>query len=152
MPGDPRRSRCTLIFQAPEELLDDEHGPETDIPSLGCTVFQLVVGYSPFAGLWPKKDNLVRNWISTFGDLPQKWKQHTPPPNDDYDPVSLPDWLHDTYFDEGKEVEFAEAHIEELGELSQWILQYPPSDRPSISEVSKHPWLAKNPVALSISI
>ena len=71
----------------------------------------------------------------------------------EYDRVPLADWLHDTYFNddeevEFREVEFAEDHIELLGGLLQSIMQYRPSDRPSVSELLKHPWFLQNPLSL----
>ncbi|KAL8968070.1 MAG: hypothetical protein Q9197_005072 [Variospora fuerteventurae] len=111
-------------------------------------MFELVVGYPPFDNLMPNKDDLIREWVSMLGNLPQKWARHFPcsePDDVELDQVTLPDWLHDTYFDEGKKRDFAEAHIEELGELLQSMMQYCPSNRPGVSELLKSPWFQKNP-------
>ncbi|KAL8648315.1 MAG: hypothetical protein Q9210_005060 [Variospora velana] len=111
-------------------------------------MFELVVGYPPFDNLMPNKDDLIREWVSMFGNLPQGWARYFPYPESDdieIDQVTLPDWLHDTYFDEGRKGDFAEAHIEELGELLQSMMQYCPSNRPRVSELLKSPWFQKNP-------
>ena len=40
-------------------------------------IFELVVGYPPFDNFMPNKDELIREWISMFGDLPEEWKERT---------------------------------------------------------------------------
>lgn len=111
-------------------------------------IFQLVVGYPPFDSIMPSKEGLVREWVAMFGDLPEEWHPYLPRSKADtipIDQVTLADWLHDTYFDEDKKADFAEAHIEELGDLLQSMMQYRPPDRPRISEILAHPWFRKNP-------
>ncbi|KAL8908794.1 MAG: hypothetical protein Q9171_005294 [Xanthocarpia ochracea] len=97
----------------------------------------------------PNKDRLIREWVSMFGDFPEEWRTElrsskaaddtSAEEEPDYDRVTLADWLHETYFDDGKKVEFTEEHIGLFGELLQLIMQYRPSDRPSVSELLKHP-------------
>ena len=41
-------------------------------------IFELVVGYPPFDNILPNKDDLVREWVSMFGDLPEEWRQSLP--------------------------------------------------------------------------
>ncbi|KAI4259249.1 MAG: hypothetical protein L6R42_004663 [Xanthoria sp. 1 TBL-2021] len=111
-------------------------------------MFELMVGYPPFDNVMPNKDNLIRNWIATFGPLPDKWTGHSPVSrtgNEDLDQSNLADWLHDTYFEDEKPVGFAEAHIEMAGEMLQSIMQYQPTDRPRLSQILDHPWFEKNP-------
>lgn len=124
-------------------------GIRTD-PLTNPQMFELIVGYPPFDNLMPNKDDLIREWVAMFGPLPEEWKHHNPPPQADdaaLDPVTLADWLHDTYFDGEKKVRFAEAQIEVVGELLQWMMRYRPGDRPKISEVLEHDWFRKNPFA-----
>lgn len=42
-------------------------------------IFELIVGYPPFDNFLPNKDDLIREWISMFGDLPKEWNNLLPP-------------------------------------------------------------------------
>lgn len=42
-------------------------------------MFELVVGYPPFDNSMPNKDDLIREWVSMFGDLPEEWSEDLPP-------------------------------------------------------------------------
>ncbi len=111
-------------------------------------MFELIVGYPPFDNFMLLKHDLIQDWVSKLGPLPEEWQQLYSIPEAEivaYDQISLPDWLHDTYFDEDKRVGFAEAHIEEVGELLQSMMQYRPEDRPNISKLLQHAWFQKNP-------
>ncbi|KAL8901294.1 MAG: hypothetical protein Q9207_005280 [Kuettlingeria erythrocarpa] len=139
---------CSLVFRAPEAVLNGEWGMPADVWSLGCTMFELIVGYPPFDNYMPKKHDLIQEWVSMFGPLPEDWKHLYSIPKAEivaFDRVSLPDWLHDTYFDDDKTVGFAEGHIEVIGELLQSMMQYRPEDRPTISKVLQHAWFQNNP-------
>lgn len=41
-------------------------------------MFQLIVGYPPFDNFMPNKDDLIRDWVSMFGDLPEEWREDLP--------------------------------------------------------------------------
>lgn len=41
-------------------------------------IFELIVGYPPFDNLMPSKDDLIREWISMFGKLPEEWPKDLP--------------------------------------------------------------------------
>ena len=41
-------------------------------------IFELVVGYAPFDNFMPNKDDLIREWVSMFGDLPGEWREGLP--------------------------------------------------------------------------
>ncbi|KAI4227925.1 MAG: hypothetical protein LQ349_006631 [Xanthoria aureola] len=146
--GEEPQIHCPLVFRPPEALFDNEWGTEADVWSLGGTMFEFIVGYPPFDNIIPDRDVLIRNWVSTFGPLPDKWTRHSPVSRmgtEGIDQSNLADWLHDTYFDDDKPVGFAEAHIEMAGDLLQSIMQYQPTDRPRLSSILEHPWFEKNP-------
>ena len=42
-------------------------------------IFELIVGYPPFDNFMPSKDDLIREWVSMFGDLPEEWREDLPP-------------------------------------------------------------------------
>lgn len=41
-------------------------------------IFELIVGYPPFDNFMPNKVDLVREWISMFGKLPEEWAKDLP--------------------------------------------------------------------------
>ncbi|KAK0506878.1 hypothetical protein JMJ35_010578 [Cladonia borealis] len=133
-----------LIFRAPETIFTFQKNLQTDIWSLACTIFELIVGYPPFDNYMPNRDDLIREWVSMLGDLPQEWAEYLPPPQANGDlgieRCSLAEWLHQTYFDDEKTICFTKAEIQAAGDLLQSMLQYRPSNRPRASELLEHRW------------
>jgi hypothetical protein len=40
-------------------------------------IFALIVGYPPFDSFLFKEEELVGQWIATFGQLPVEWESHS---------------------------------------------------------------------------
>ena len=59
-------------------------------------------------------------------------------------PCSLVEWLHETYFDDEKNIYFTEAEIQAAGDLLQSMMQYRPSNRPRASQLLNHRWFRNN--------
>ncbi|KAL9102567.1 MAG: hypothetical protein Q9163_002285 [Psora crenata] len=78
--GQQRNIHCPLVFRAPEAIFTSRQDLRADIWSLGCTIFELIVGYPPFDNFMPNRDDLIREWVSMLGDLPQEWGEYLPPP------------------------------------------------------------------------
>ncbi|TKX21452.1 protein kinase domain-containing protein 32 [Elsinoe australis] len=136
-----------LVFRAPELLLDKDWDCRIDIWALACTIFNLVTGQPPFDSLMPTKEGLVREWIATFGALPEKWSGQIPGKDDSkIEEMNLSDWLRGCYFESEVErkVEFAEEHIEWLGDLLERMMRYRPEERIEAHEVLKHKWFERN--------
>lgn len=62
--GQQRQIRCPLVFRAPEAVLTSHWALRVDIASLGCTIFELIVGYPPFDNFMPNKDDF-NDWRIT---------------------------------------------------------------------------------------
>lgn len=68
---------------------------------------------------------------------------------EEYEQVTLCDWLHETYFDDDDKTQyFSKADIDTLGTLLQSMMQYRPSDRPQASDLLNHTWFQRNPFTL----
>jgi serine/threonine protein kinase len=67
----------TLIYMSPEQLLEQEIGPWTDVYQLGVLLYQLLVGRRPFAGQAPPQ--LIRDIV--HGNLvpPERVRPDFPP-------------------------------------------------------------------------
>ncbi|CAF9908280.1 hypothetical protein IMSHALPRED_006629 [Imshaugia aleurites] len=95
------------------------------------------------------KDELVDDWIDAFGDLPPEWKNHTPPGRDDSPPYGdwgVIDMLQSTV--DGLrpgDLWFSKPSLDTFGDLIISMTQYRPVDRPSASEVLRHPWFQRSP-------
>ncbi|MCJ1470982.1 hypothetical protein MMC07_009630, partial [Pseudocyphellaria aurata] len=116
--GQQRQIRCPWVFRAPEAVFTSRRDLRADIWSLGCTIFELIVGHPPFDNFMPNKDDLIREWVSKFGDLPEEWRADLPPRRAtedlEFERVTLCDWLHETYFDDDKRQYFSKADIDTL--------------------------------------
>lgn len=142
----PKDIRTPLTFRAPELLLDSKWDSRIDIWALACTIFELVTGQPPFDNLMPDKGRLIQEWIATFGDLPDEWRQHTPTEaTSNLECMSITDWLHDCYFGEDRRLDYAEEHLEWLGDLLTKMMRWKPNDRLSAQEVLQHKWFLQNP-------
>ncbi|KKZ61962.1 hypothetical protein EMCG_03555 [[Emmonsia] crescens] len=140
----PSTLHTPLVFRAPEVIFQDSFDHRVDIWSMGCTIFELVVGYPPFDNLMVTKNHLIQQMIISIRDLPKEWKsRYKPPDTKDFymeESFSLESWLHETYFDEDKKMDLSKAEIEMLAILLRRMIQYDRERRPSPSELLRDPW------------
>lgn len=63
-----------MWFLAPEVAVGQPASPASDVWALGCSLFRLRSGYSPFSSLdvWTPRDTATII-ASTLGDLPAEW-------------------------------------------------------------------------------
>ncbi|MCJ1253632.1 hypothetical protein MMC24_001444 [Lignoscripta atroalba] len=146
----PETLHCPLVYRAPEVIFNDVWDCQVDIWSMGCTIFELVVGYPPFDNLQPNKDRLIQQMAESIGTLPEKWKvawkksyDHAGGCSEHGDPVSLERWLEETYFDEDKKQDLSPANIQTLGALLRQMLRFNPGARPPVTELVRHPWFSE---------
>ncbi|ERF70296.1 hypothetical protein EPUS_06337 [Endocarpon pusillum Z07020] len=150
MHGDQREIRCPLVFRAPEVILTSQWDSRIDIWSLGCTIFEIIVGYPPFDNMMPTREGLVREWIAMFGQLPEGWSDRAADHKENADsviePVTLRKWLFDTYFENDKKADFSGTDMERLADLLASMLTYLPCARPQAAELLEHAWFQTNSV------
>ncbi|KAI9670219.1 MAG: hypothetical protein M1831_006433 [Alyxoria varia] len=146
----PKDVRTPLIFRAPEVLLGSTCDSRMDIWALACTFFELVTGQPPFDNLMPDKSRLIQEWMATFGDLPAEWgARANVEKSNDMETLSITDWLRDCYFNnEEQRTDFAEEHLEWLGDLLGKMMRYKPEDRLPTREILQHRWFAREPFEL----
>ncbi|KAL8779176.1 MAG: hypothetical protein Q9213_007062 [Squamulea squamosa] len=148
--GQKRENRSPLMYRAPEAVMTPFWGMQADIWSLACTMMELITGVPAFSA--KDTNDILREWVDiTCRPLPAEWGYLCSSqwveglPEVDEKRSRLHARLHDEYFGAVIEPEFAEAHIEMLGDLLQMMFRFRPEERPTVSELLKHPWLEKNP-------
>ncbi|KAK2762319.1 hypothetical protein FQN54_001329 [Arachnomyces sp. PD_36] len=141
----PVSLHCPLVFRPPEVIFNDTWDHRVDTWSMGCTLFELIVGYPPFDNIFQTKEGLVREMIGFFGELPQRWKDqwqemNRSHANDHYELMSLEEWLRDTYFDDDKKQDLSQSDINSVGIILQQMMRFEPTARPSIGEILGNAW------------
>ncbi|THV63613.1 kinase-like protein [Aureobasidium pullulans] len=136
-----------LALRAPEVLFQDEYDLRVDCWSLGCTMFELVVGQPPFSSLMAKQEDVLQQIADLIGEPPEKWQSQWKAmpkwePCDDDGPIyTLAQWLDLLYFDSNASPDFTRQELAQFGRLISKLLQWDPCDRPTITEILAEEWL-----------
>ena len=77
-----RRIQGTRTYIAPETILKRSPKPQTDMYSLGVTLFQILTGQSPFKGSSP--DDLLKKHLSEKPPVPSDFNQNITPEMDKF--------------------------------------------------------------------
>ncbi|CAD6594389.1 MAG: hypothetical protein ASARMPRED_009328 [Alectoria sarmentosa] len=134
-------------YKAPEIIFGSHFSQSADIWSLGCTIFEIITTRTLYEDRYKRKDDIVDDWINTFGDLPEEWKNHTPSEKSDAGPPEY--WgirnILQRTIDTLRpgDMWFTKPSLDTFGDLIISMMQYRPSDRPSASDVLQHPWSKK---------
>ncbi|KAK7055923.1 kinase-like protein [Favolaschia claudopus] len=72
-PPSDYQPEVALHCMAPEILFDNRAGPEADVWSFGCTIFEIRAGTPLFAWLSDSSSALVKLMVRMFGRLPDPW-------------------------------------------------------------------------------
>ncbi|THZ38556.1 kinase-like protein [Aureobasidium pullulans] len=135
-----------LALRAPEVLFQDEYDLRVDYWSLGCTMFELVVGQPPCSSLMAKREDILQQIADLIGEPPERWQPQWKAmpkwePHDDDGPIyTLSQWLDLLYFDGNESPDFTRQELAQFGRLVGKLLRWCPSDRPSVTEVLSDEW------------
>jgi serine/threonine-protein kinase SRPK3 len=160
----PKTTVTPAGLRALELILETNFNESVDIWSSGCLVFEFVIGIPLFTvSHWSGSeqdqtddDHLLR-MSDIFGPLPEelfsKWTRadrYFGPDRErinsivdgstSEDPPSLFDSLENR-FDKSKPADMGEEDAASAISLIRTILQYVPSQRPSVNDLLRHPWL-----------
>ncbi|GJJ15336.1 hypothetical protein Clacol_009612 [Clathrus columnatus] len=158
----PSTRDSPIALRAPELILGKPFGPPIDIWALGCLLFEFLAGKPLFLVLpnfWGTKknknstddDHLIQ-LHDIIGKLPNDIMEAWPRAKEIFDPVThqprekfrIHEYLYDPL-----EVMFAkvpfkygidDAESAVICSLIRQMLVYSPADRPSATELLKHPW------------
>ncbi|TIA24803.1 kinase-like protein [Aureobasidium pullulans] len=135
-----------LALRAPEVLFQDEYDLRVDCWSLGCAMFELVVGQPPCSSLMAKREDILQQIADLIGEPPERWQPRWKAmpkwePHDDDGPIyTLSQWLDLLYFDGNESPDFTRQELAQFGRLVGKLLRWYPSDRPSVTEVLSDEW------------
>ncbi|KAI4716975.1 kinase-like protein [Aureobasidium sp. EXF-10727] len=144
--GKPKTLHTPIAVRAPELLFEDEYDLRADLWTLGCTMFELVVGYLPCSSLMAQKEDVLQQIADLIGEPPERWQPEwkAMPKWDQVsgeDPVyTLEEWLDLTYFDDNKRPDFTREEIKQFGEMIRGPLQWEPSVRSSVADILSNEW------------
>ncbi|KAF2420196.1 kinase-like protein [Tothia fuscella] len=134
-----------LQAQAPEIIFGEKLDYRVDLWSMGCLLFELVVGQPPFDSFMTTPTILVRQMLEMANDeLPERWQQTwramdsaSPGEKSGY---TLQEWLEEMYFDGERNDDLTREDILKVGKLVRSILQFEPAKRASAEELLQDSW------------
>ncbi|KAF1842922.1 serine protein kinase [Cucurbitaria berberidis CBS 394.84] len=142
----PDMLHTPLVVRAPEMIFGDEFNYRVDLWSMGCMLFELVVGQPPFDSFMTTPTILVRQMLGmlTNDGLPERWQRtwhamDSAAPGEESE-YTLQGWLEEMYFDGERNEDLTREDILKVGELVQRLLRFEPSARASAYEILQDPW------------
>ncbi|KAF2449339.1 kinase-like protein [Karstenula rhodostoma CBS 690.94] len=142
----PERFYVPLPLQAPEIVFRDRVDWRVDLWSMGCILFELVVGQPLFDSFMTTPTILVRQMLELASDeLPERWQEQwrnmeAASPGEE-SACSLQGWLDEMYFDGERSEDLSRGDILQVGALIHRMLWFEPRDRASAKEILQDPWL-----------
>ncbi|KAF2277201.1 serine protein kinase [Westerdykella ornata] len=141
----PDTLHTPLPVRVPEVIFGDKLDYRVDLWSMGCMLFELVVGQPPFDSIMTTPTVLVRQMLEMASDeLPERWQQTwcamdsaSPGEQSDY---TLQGWLEEMYFDGERNEDLTQEDIRKVGELVRRMLRFEPSMRASAKEILQDSW------------
>ncbi|KAJ4985972.1 protein kinase domain-containing protein [Stagonosporopsis vannaccii] len=141
----PGTLNTPLPVRAPEIIFRDIVNYRVDLWSMGCLLFELIVGQPLFDSFMITPAILVRQMLETVNeDLPDRWKREWHAMkgtlSDSGSVCSLQEWLEEMYFDGERCEDLSREEIARAGVLIGSMLRMEPSDRASAKAVVQDAW------------
>ncbi|GJE84138.1 serine/threonine-protein kinase [Phanerochaete sordida] len=163
------RAATQIKFMAPEAYFDGDASFASDVWALGCVLFHIRAGFSPFDGWFDHPDATFEQMVRTLGRLPDPWwaawDARRALFDEDGRPLAKPGAanvpaqthsLRELAYQIGRQDEpsddFHHSMLEEPGtplnekeisllqDLLTKMLRYHPEERITLKEVVAHPW------------
>lgn len=146
----PRTLHTPLAVRAPEIIFADKLDYRVDLWSLGCLIFELIVGQPPIEGTLATPVTAVQEMLQTASDeMPERWQQkwrimksrvEEEEENEDKMEYNLQSWLEESYFDGVRKEDLSREEIGKLGALLRRLLRFEPATRASTQEILQDPF------------
>ncbi|KAJ3890703.1 kinase-like domain-containing protein [Lentinula edodes] len=162
-PPKDYKPRTMMNYMSPETRFEGRVGPESDVWTLGCAIFEIRAGFPLFDPFFPSDAVILTKIVGTLGRLPDPWwnvfkNRHlfeedgrpktngiavTPSIRELLQSVGTRDEILDS--DGGSMFEQTETRIDGtevdlLVDLLEKMLRYRPEDRIGVDEVVNHSW------------
>ncbi|QDS72140.1 hypothetical protein FKW77_004169 [Venturia effusa] len=138
-----------LPLRAPEIIFGEKPDHRVDLWSMGCMLFELIVGQPPFDSSMITPTILVRQMLETVDDeLPDRWQQtwrtmDSASPGEESG-STLQEWLEEMYFDGERNSDLTRGDISHVGRLVRRMLRLEPSKRASAEEILRDSWFCED--------
>ena len=69
----PTTLNIPVLLRPPEAFFDEKLGPQVDIWTLGCILYEILGEHPLFEAFIPNMDDTLAEMVSTLGKLPSRW-------------------------------------------------------------------------------
>ncbi|KAF2157318.1 kinase-like protein [Myriangium duriaei CBS 260.36] len=136
------------IVRPPEAIFgNDPLDKQVDLWSMGCTLFELICGQTPFESGLGTTESIARQMVHLVrDDFPARWKAQRAAldqPDSSLSSASassLQQWLALLYFDREQTPDFSRDEIAQAGDLVARLMRFEPEKRASAEEILRDPW------------
>ncbi|KAF2628840.1 kinase-like protein [Macroventuria anomochaeta] len=141
----PKTFHTPLPLRAPEIIFRDRVDWRVDLWSMGCMLFELVVGQPLFDSVMTTPTILVRQMLEMASDeLPERWQakwrvMEAASPGEE-SVYSLQAWLEEMYFDGERSEDLSREDILRVGALIRSMLRFEPCARASSKDILQDSW------------
>ncbi|KAF2257428.1 kinase-like protein [Trematosphaeria pertusa] len=144
----PDTLHTPLPVRAPEIIFGDKLDHRVDLWSMGCMLFELVVGQPPFDSFMTTPTILARQMLEMVSDeLPERWQETwramDSASRGEKSGYTLQEWLEEMYFDGERNEDLTRKDILKVGELVRKMLRFEPSMRASAREILQDSWFKR---------
>ncbi|KAB8356383.1 hypothetical protein FH972_023966 [Carpinus fangiana] len=141
----PSTLRTPLCVRPPEIIFGETPTHLVDLWSLGCLIFELVVGQPLFDSILTTPRILVKQMLETTRDeLPVRWQNSWQSISEDSaesNGPALQEWLDEMYFDGERREDLSKSEIRIIGDLIGKLLRLEPTRRMTTAELLRDPWI-----------
>ncbi|PSK34543.1 Protein kinase dsk1 [Elsinoe australis] len=132
------------VIRSPEQFFGDTLDHRVDLWSMGCTLFELVSGQTPFESDNATPESIARQMLYLIRDeFPERWagkRRALEEQMAESRASSLREWLGLLYFDSEEGVAFSKDEVERVGGLVERLLRFEPGERASAEEILDDEW------------
>ncbi|KAF2223277.1 kinase-like domain-containing protein [Elsinoe ampelina] len=136
------------VIRAPEQFFGEELDFRVDLWSMGCTLFELVCGQTPFESGNSTPESIPKQMIYMIkDDFPDQWqeKRRQIERQAPESPSStLQQWLNVVYFESEDKADFSRSEIEQVGHIIARLMKFEPGNRASADDILQDPWFAED--------
>ncbi|KAI1173944.1 kinase-like protein [Nemania sp. FL0916] len=142
----PDRSVTPIVLRPPEAIFGERQDRHVDRWAMGCLLFELVCGQTPFTSLGAIPASMVAEMRQTLTDeFPERWREKWEKMKGNFEGESITrltihDCVQGSYFFKDRKPDFTDAELRTIVELIDRMLKFEPSLRASPRDILNHSW------------